>query len=108
MRITLLVLLLIGLLLCMNVALGSMVDVSVSLAGGNPVPGAAVYLDDEFVGSRRGEDDSEFVDMCLLPANVATVAIGSHIRRARAIPMRGIPFTTPISSARTEFIRPRQ
>lgn len=51
MRITLLVLLLIGLLLCMNVALGSMVDVSVSLKGGDPVPGAAVYIDNEFVGN---------------------------------------------------------
>lgn len=46
-----LVLLFISMLLCMNVALGSMVDVSVSLEGGNPVPGAAIYIDNEFVGN---------------------------------------------------------
>ncbi len=41
----------ISMLLCINVALGSMVDVSVSLAGGNPVAGAAVYIDNEYIGN---------------------------------------------------------
>ena len=48
----LIVLLSISMLLCINVALGSStVDVYVSLVEGNPVPGAAVYIDNEFVGN---------------------------------------------------------
>ena len=64
----------ISMLLCINVALGSMVDVSVSLAGGNPVPGAAVYIDNEFVGNTW--QDGWLRDLPVRP--------GDHIVRAEA------------------------
>ncbi|MDD1735359.1 MAG: carboxypeptidase-like regulatory domain-containing protein [Methanothrix sp.] len=45
------VLLLISLLLCTNVAMGSTVQVTVRSGDEVPVPGAAVYIDNEFVGN---------------------------------------------------------
>lgn len=64
----------ISMLLCINVALGSMVDVSVSLEGGNPVSGAAIYIDNKFVGNTW--QDGLLRDISVIPGEHAVRAEG--------------------------------
>jgi hypothetical protein len=69
-----LVLLLIGLLLCTNTALGSTVDIKVT-RGGSPVPGVTVYIDDNNVGTTDSNGQRSNIN----------VSPGFHIARAEGV-----------------------
>src|SRR5262245_18749799 len=56
-----------------------------------------ILPNDELVAPGGGHDDCEFVNVSLLPSEVASVAVGGHVVAMSPVPMLCVPVPPPLT-----------